>query len=306
METNTQVSKPNTATIKGFFEQEQVKNRFAEMLGKRSNQFISSVLQITANNSMLKGSDPLSVYNSALMAATLDLPINQNLGFAWIVPYNRKFKDNQGNWQSVTEAQFQIGYKGLVQLAQRTGQYTSINVIEVYENQFESFNTLTEEIKADFSKVGEGKIVGYVAFFRLLNGFEKTCYWTLEKVSAHAKKYSKSFSNSSSPWTTNFDEMAKKTVLKSTLSKWGILSIEMQTAVRVDQAVIKDETGDEVQYVDHEVIEEQPEIKRLRLMIQDATTLDDLDVLASSIPEELNAEFDAKYAELTPMSDEQR
>lgn len=300
---NTQVAKADKSTIKGFFEQEQVKNRFAEMLGKRANQFISSVLQITANNSMLKGSEPMSVYNSALMAATLDLPINQNLGFAWIVPYKRKFKDDSG-WKEVVEAQFQIGYKGLVQLAQRTGQYTSINVIEVYENQFESFNTLTEEIKADFSKVGEGKVVGYVAFFRLLNGFEKTCYWTLQKVNAHAKKYSKSFDNSTSPWKTNFDEMAKKTVLKSTLSKWGILSIEMQTAVRVDQAIIKDEAGENVQYVDHEVIEENPEIKRLRLMIQDATTLDDMDILSASIPEELSEEFQAKYLELTQVNND--
>jgi recombination protein RecT len=282
---NQVVAKPNTSTIKGFFEQSAVKNRFTEMLGKRSNQFISSVLQITANNSMLKNADPLSVYNAALMAATLDLPINQNLGFAWIVPYGK-------------QAQFQMGFKGYVQLAQRTGQYTSINVIEVHENQFVSFNTLTEEFNADFSVEGNGKIVGYAAYFKLVNGFEKTCYWTTEKVMAHGKRYSKTFTNG--PWKTDFDAMAKKTVLKSTLSKWGILSIEMQQALKVDQSVIKDEAGDEVQYVDHEEIKVNPEVERLRTLIENATTTDELEKYGQLIPEELSQTYQEKYMELMP------
>ena len=282
---NQVVAKPNTSTIKGFFEQTAVKNRFTEMLGKRSNQFISSVLQITANNSILKNADPLSVYNAALMAATLDLPINQNLGFAWIVPYGK-------------QAQFQMGFKGYVQLAQRTGQYTSINVIEVHENQFVSFNTLTEEFNADFSVEGNGKIVGYAAYFKLVNGFEKTCYWTTEKVMAHGKRYSKTYTNG--PWKTDFDAMAKKTVLKSTLSKWGILSIEMQQALKVDQSVIKDEAGDEVQYVDHEEIKVNPEVERLRTLIEDAKTTDELEKYSQLIPEELNQTYQEKYMELMP------
>lgn len=282
---NQVVAKPNTSTIKGFFEQTAVKNRFAEMLGKRSNQFISSVLQITANNNILKSAEPLSVYNAALMAATLDLPINQNLGFAWIVPYGK-------------QAQFQMGFKGYVQLAQRTGQYTSINVIEVYENQFMSFNTLTEEFNADFSVEGSGKIVGYAAYFKLVNGFEKTCYWTTEKVMAHGKRYSKTYTNG--PWKTDFDAMAKKTVLKSTLSKWGILSIEMQQALKVDQSVIKDETGDEVQYVDHEEIKINPEVERLRTLIENATTTDELEKYGQLIPEELNQMYQEKYMDLMP------
>ena len=282
---NQVVAKPNTSTIKGFFEQTAVKNRFTEMLGKRSNQFISSVLQITANNSILKNADPLSVYNAALMAATLDLPINQNLGFAWIVPYGK-------------QAQFQMGFKGYVQLAQRTGQYTSINVIDVHENQFVSFNTLTEEFNADFSVEGNGKIVGYAAYFKLVNGFEKTCYWTTEKVMAHGKRYSKTYTNG--PWKTDFDAMAKKTVLKSTLSKWGILSIEMQQALKVDQSVIKDEAGDEVQYVDHEEIKVNPEVERLRTLIEDAKTTDELEKYSQLIPEELNQTYQEKYMELMP------
>jgi recombination protein RecT len=234
---------------------------------------------------MLKNADPISVYNSAMLAATLDLPINQNLGFAWIVPYGKA-------------AQFQLGVKGLVQLAQRSGQYLNINVIEVYENQFESFNTLTEKLSANFDLPGDGKIVGYAAYFKLINGFEKTCYWTVEKVMQHGKRYSKSYNNG--PWKTDFDAMAKKTVLKSTLSKWGILSIEMQTAVKVDQAVINDETGENVTYVDHEEIKVNPEVERLKELIDAAETIDELEVYSSSIPEELNQMFQEKYMELTP------
>lgn len=195
-------------TIKTFFEKPAVKNKFQEVIGKRSTQFISSILQITANNSMLKNADPISVYNAALMAATLDLPINQNLGFAWIVPYGKA-------------AQFQLGVKGLVQLAQRSGQYLNINVIEVYENQFESFNTLTENLNAKFDLPGEGKIIGYAAYFKLINGFEKTCFWTTEKVIQHGKRYSKSFNNG--PWKSDFDAMAKKNRAKINFEQVGYI-----------------------------------------------------------------------------------
>ena len=234
---------------------------------------------------MLKNADPISVYNAALMAATLDLPINQNLGFAWIVPYGKA-------------AQFQLGVKGLVQLAQRSGQYLNINVIEVYENQFESFNTLTENLNAKFDLPGEGKIIGYAAYFKLINGFEKTCFWTTEKVIQHGKRYSKSFNNG--PWKSDFDAMAKKTVLKSTLSKWGILSIEMQTAVKIDQSVINDDQGNDVTYVDHEEIKTNPEIERLTQLIESSESIEELEVYASSIPEELNQLFQEKYMSLTP------
>lgn len=212
-------------TTKDFFNKESVKNKFQELLGEKAPGFISSVLQVTSQNKLLSNADSTSIYTSAMMAATLDLPINQNLGFAWIVPYGR-------------QAQFQMGWRGFVQLAQRTGQYQSINVVEVFENQFESFNPLTEEINADFTLTPDGNIVGYCGYFKLLNGFTKTVYWSREQAEAHGKKYSKSFNQKSSPWSIHFDAMAKKTVLKNMLSKWGILSIEMQKAVQVDQAVI--------------------------------------------------------------------
>lgn len=240
----------NELTVKDFFSREDVKGKFHELLGTKSVGFLTSVLQITNQNALLSKATPVSIYNSAAMAATLDLPINQNLGFAYIVPYNEKFKDAQGQWQQRCVAQFQIGWKGLVQLAQRSGQYKAINVVEVYENQFKKYNALTEELDADFEIDGTGLIVGYVAYFRLLNGFEKTVYWSKTKVEQHGKKFSKTYENSNGVWKSNFDAMAKKTVLKSAISKWGILSIEMTKAVVADQSEIKDFETLDVDYKD--------------------------------------------------------
>lgn len=241
-------------TAKDFFSKDAVKSKFNELLGERATAFITSVLQIATSNKLLATADPSSIYNAACMAATLDLPINQNLGYAYIVPYAGK-------------AQFQIGYKGIIQLAQRTGQYLKINVVEVYENQFESFNALTEELKADFTKEPQGKIVGYCAYFKLLNGYEKTIYWTHEKVERHAKRYSKSFGNG--VWKDEFEKMAKKTVLKHCLSTWGILSVEMQSAVTVDQTVIKDIDTLDVEHIDLNLSNDE-KIKKAKEQITDA------------------------------------
>lgn len=227
----------NQLTTKQFFAKDSVKAKFNELLGKKASGFITSVLQVVSTNQLLQNATPESIYNCAAIAATLDLPINSSLGFAWIVPYKG-------------QAQFQMGWKGFVQLANRTGQYKSINVIEVYENQFKSFNRLTEELDADFTLQPSGKVVGYVAYFKLINGFEKTSYWSMDDVINHAKRFSKTYSSTNSVWKTDFDAMAKKTVLKNTLSKWGILSIEMQTATITDQAVIKDHETMDVDYVD--------------------------------------------------------
>lgn len=224
-------------TVKGIFERDDVKKKVQEMVGKNSAGFISSILQVSTNNALLSKAEPMSIYNCAMLAAALNLSINPNLGHAYIVPY--------GN-----QAQFQIGWKGLVQLAQRSGQYKFINVIEVYENQFQSFNALTEELKADFEKDGMGLIVGYVAYFVLLNGFEKTVYWSKSKIEKHAAKFSKTYNNPRSVWKSDFDAMAKKTVLKNMLSKWGVLSIEMTQAVQGDQAIIKNHETMDVEYID--------------------------------------------------------
>lgn len=228
---------PAPLTVKGIFERDTIKKKIQEMIGNKAPGFITSVLQATSSNQLLQKADPMTIYNAAMIAATLDLPINPNLGFAYIVPYKG-------------QAAFQMGYRGYIQLAQRTGQYRSINMVKIHENQFKSFNALTEELECDFTVQGSGKVVGYAAYFSLVNGFSKTTFWTTEQVTDHAKRFSQSFNSASSPWKTDFDAMAMKTVLKNTLAKWGILSVEMQMAQRVDQAVIHDEKAETVTYPD--------------------------------------------------------
>lgn len=276
-------------STKALFKQDGIQKRFHELLGKKAPGFISSVLQVVANNKVLAKANPQTVMTAAATAAALDLPINQNLGYAWIVPYKG-------------QAQFQMGWKGYVQLAQRTGQYKAINVVEIYANQFKSFNVMTEELDADFAKPGEGEVVGYAAFFKLVNGFEKTCYWTKEAVIKHAKKYSQAYGSSHSPWNDKdqFDAMAKKTVLKNTLAKWGILSIEMQTAQYADQST--QQTEGDYSYPDNETVDiesEEAEEETVRALefIGKATTIEDLELIQEGypdMPEEVAAELQAR------------
>ena len=222
-------------TTKQFFQREDVKSKFTELLGTRTNQFMTSLLSIVNNNSYLKNASPESIYTSAMMAASLDLPINQNLGFAYIIPYG-------------SQAQFQVGYKGLIQLALRSGQFKTISVTPVYEGQLLEQNPLTG-FKFDFGNKVSDNCIGYAAYFSLINGFEKTMYMSKEEVTAHGKKYSKTFSNGT--WAKDFDAMAQKTVLKLLISKYAPLSIEMQRAVTADQSIIRDVENMEVEYVDN-------------------------------------------------------
>lgn len=303
-EQQTGVQKTQQQLTKQFFTQDNVKKRFEELLGKKAVGFVSSVLQVVNGNKSLANADTNSVFQAAMTAAVLDLPINQNLGFAYIIPYKQSVKI-ENKWVQKDVAQFQMGWKGFVQLAQRSGQYLRINVTEVYENQFKSYNNLTEELDADFGIDGIGKIVGYAAYFKLLNGFEKTCYWSIEKVTAHAGKYSIAFkSGGKTPWLDDDQkhEMGKKTVLKNTLSKWGILSIDIQKAVISDQAVIIDSDNDDVVYPDNtedvshtEVSKEDKEIERIATLIGDAETKADLDALKKDVPTDLLDLFNQKY-----------
>lgn len=245
------------ATVKGLLANINYKKRFEEILGKKAAGFISSVINIS-NSPGLKECEPNSIISSAVVAATLDLPIDQNLGFAYIVPYNDKKKGKV--------AQFQMGYKGFIQLAMRSGQYKTISSSEVYEDEIKKYNRITGEIEFndDFIPGENSKVVGYIAYFKLLNGFEKYLYMTVEQLKNHGKKYSQSYKSEkqwvrdSSLWNTDFDSMATKTTLKLLLSKYGILSIEMQKALETDQAVIKDEVvkdgeinSSTVEYVDN-------------------------------------------------------
>lgn len=220
---NNIVAQKEAKTLKGMLEMPAYKNKFNEMLGKKAAGFMSSIIAVTNNNKYLAKANPATVIGAAAQAAMLDLPINQSLGFAYIVPY--------GN-----EAQFQLGYKGYIQLAQRSGQYVDIGAKTVYEGELEYENRLLDKFK--FGERTGDKVIGYLAYFRLTNGFEKMLFMELDEMIAHAKKYSKNYKGGTDKWgLTDFDTMAEKTVLKRLLSKYGPLSIE---SVQMSQALSND------------------------------------------------------------------
>lgn len=220
---NNIVAQKEAKTLKGMLEMPAYKNKFNEMLGKKAAGFMSSIIAVTNNNKYLAKANPATVIGAAAQAAMLDLPINQSLGFAYIVPY--------GN-----EAQFQLGYKGYIQLAQRSGQYVDIGAKTVFEGELEYENRLLDKFK--FGERTGDKVIGYLAYFRLTNGFEKMLFMELDEMIAHAKKYSKNYKGGTDKWgLTDFNTMAEKTVLKRLLSKYGPLSIE---SVQMSQALSND------------------------------------------------------------------
>jgi len=219
--------------VKSYLMSDSVQKRLSDMLDTRASYFTNSIINLVSSNTRLLECKPETIMKASMTSASLNLSIDPNLGESAIIPYGKV-------------ATFQMMYKGYVQLALRTGKYLKLNTVEVYDNQFTSFNRLTEELDADFSIQGEGEPIGYAGYFKLVNGFEKTVFWTKEEMEKHANRYSqaykkdKNYKKSDSMWTTDFDAMAKKTVLKLMIDKWGIKSIDMQKAIKLDQA-----TGDE-------------------------------------------------------------
>lgn len=274
----TNTPEKQRATVAQFFNQENVRKKFDELMGKNAPAFITSVLQIVSSNELLKEADPVTIYQSAAVAATLNLPLNNSIGFAYIVPYNQKQED--GSYKKV--AQFQLGYKGFIQLAQRSGQFKTISAAPIYEGQIAENNPLTG-IKFDFTKKDSDVVVGYAAYFKLLNGFEKTQYMTVAELKKHGAKFSQTFKRGFGLWKDDFDSMAQKTVIKLLLSKFAPLSIEMQKAVEFDQAVI-DDKGLPI-YSDNEVVEIDKEAERIRLMVEDCKTIEELELMQSANPD---------------------
>ncbi len=231
---------PETAL--SYMRRDSIKARFVEVLGNNGVAFQASVLTVINGNDKLKKCTPESVYMSCLMAATLKLPINPQLGFAYIIGYEDRQK-------GIFTAQFQMGYKGFIQLALRSGEYQTISASPIFEGQLISENPLTGyEFDFTMKPKKDTPIIGYASYFKLLNGFEKTEYMTAEEVESHGKKYSKTYN--SGPWKTDFDGMARKTVIKKLLSGWGVLSIELEKAIAADQAVIKDVETNDMEYPD--------------------------------------------------------
>ena len=232
-------------------------------------------------------------------AASLDLPINQNLGFAYIIPFNKK---ENGSYKVV--AQFQMGYKGFIQLAQRSGQFKTISTSEIYEGQLVEENPLTGFV-FDFTKKVSNKVIGYAAYFSLVNGFEKTLYMSVDQVRKHGAKYSKTFKYGL--WETDFDVMALKTVLKLLLSKFAPLSIEMERAVLSDQGVVNGWDGQDIEYIDNEPVtldskevSEAKESKRILDHIKKSKNPDELFQVKDHITNEEQKEaYENKFIALT-------
>lgn len=196
-----------------------------------ANSFMSSVISVANGNPQLRKAEPMSIIGAAMVAATMQLQVIPTLGQCYIIPYGSK-------------AQFQVGYLGLLQLCQRSGQFKKILAAPVHEGEYISGDEFDEDYVFDRKQRKSDKVIGYMAKFELLNGFTKVAYWDIDKVKAHATKFSQAFrSGFNSPWKSDFDAMAMKTVMKSIL-KYAPKSIEMQNAVTFDQAVINTNTSD--------------------------------------------------------------
>jgi len=251
----------SSLTLKDLLGTPTMKKKFEELMSDRAPQYITSIINLYNSETTLQKCEPMSVVSSAMVAATLDLPVDKNLGYAWIVPYGNK-------------AQFQLGYKGYIQLALRSGQYRFINVTALHEGELKKWNPLTEEIDIDFESRQSDAVIGYAAYFELLNGFRKTIYWSKEQVEKHRKKFSKSDFG----WKKDWDAMATKTVLKALLSKWGILSVEMQKAVSEDN--------------------DERELKDITNEVKEVTDIQDPDIIDMPNEEEKTEKQSAKQAEL--------
>ncbi len=236
----------NLPQLKQTLNAPSVKAKFEEMLGKRAPQFMTSITSVVQNNSLLQKADVNSIVMGAAIAASMDLPLNANLGYAALVPFNSK----DGCF-----AQIQIMVKGWTELFLRSGQCQSIICETVFEGQLVKKNKFTGEYIFDEDSKKSDKIVGFMAYFRLTNGFEKYEYMTIEEVKAHAQKFSQTYRKGAGIWKEHFEEMAKKTVLKKLLTKWAPKSIEMQQMAIFDQAVVEGKVEDlenaQVNYADN-------------------------------------------------------
>lgn len=279
-----------TMSMAQYVSQVAVSSTLQQALKDKAPQFIASVTSLVNSNEKLKAADKGSIIRACLTAASLDLPINQSLGFAYIIPY----KD---------QAQFQLGYKGFIQLAQRSGQFKTINVTDVKDGEIVSEDRLTGEIKFDWitaSGRDTFKTIGYVAFFELINGFEKMLYMTTDQLKNHGVKFSQSFKSGYGLWKDEFDTMAKKTVIKLLLSKYAPMTVDMQTATLSDQAIIQDDGYEyaDNQPVDHEVVSTEKEKARVIAHIADAKTIKELEECQDAVTNDTEDLYKTKLDQL--------
>lgn len=221
-----------TALVNDMLDRDGMRKRFDELLGKRAPQFISSIVSMVNADKNLQQAfyeSPMTVIQSSLKAAMFDLPIGQSLGYAYIVPFKNYKKDIGAKKM---EATFILGWKGMHQLALRTGAYKTINVVDVREGELKRYNRLTEEVDIDFVEDEDARealpVIGYVGYYRLINGAEKTVYMSVKAITAHEKKFRKG-EYQGKGWRDDWDAMARKTVYRILIGKWGVMSIDYQT-----------------------------------------------------------------------------
>jgi len=243
--------------ISSFLSSPKTQEYLNNVLGAKKERFVTNLASIVSQDKALQECTNVSIMSGAIVATTLNLSLNKSFGYAYLVPYkvNKWNEETRQREHIKTEAQFQIGYKGYIQLAMRTGEYRRLNAAPVYENQLIKWNEFEEELSLNYVD-GDGEIVGYMAFFELMNGFKKVMYFTRQKMMKHASEYA-SFSQDeyerfisgqiakkdlwkySSNWYKDFDGMSIKTMLRQILGKYGILNEEMQTAYEYDQSSVK-------------------------------------------------------------------
>ena len=276
-------------TIRGLIDKPAIKKRFNDILQGRGEVFLSSVLSLANQDAQLARCEPMTIITAALQAAVLNLQLEPNFGHVYIIPYNKRIKGQNGQKDTwITVATFQVGWKGFVQLAQRSAQYATINTSEVREGDIEEYSPLTGEYKfakiTDFEARRKKPIIGYVAYFKLINGFEKPLFMTVGELKEHAAKYSKTYQKGGGVWDSDFDGMSKKTVLKLLLNKFGPMSVKMQTAISADQAVLDNDLNPN--YIDNEEEPQPDEVdNRFYQQLESANfeTLEDLDSFEASI-----------------------
>lgn len=293
---NQQVQAPvKPKTLRELFNDPIIKTKVEQLIGKNSATFATSVMQIANSNALLRTADPTSIFNAACMAATLNLPLQNGLGFAYIVP----FKNNK---ERKVEAQFQIGYKGFIQLAQRSGQFKRLVALPVYKNQLLKKDFINGfEFDWEQEPEKDENPIGYYAYFKLVNDFSAELYMSHDDIVKHAQRYSQTFKKGFGVWHDNFEAMALKTVIKLLLSKQAPLSVEMQQAVLADQSVVKDVENQEFNYTDNiqnaefvAVVDDETFNNCKQSIINGETTLQDLcDSGAYEFSQEQIAELEA-------------
>lgn len=275
MAANIQKTNKPVDMLKTILKADSVQEQFQNAMGAHKDAFVASLIDLYTGDTALQKCKPQQVVMEALRAATMKLPINKALGFAYIVVFNNSVKMPDGSWQKVPTPTFIPGYKGYIQLAMRTGQYKTINADVVYDGEISGYNKLAGTIEFNGKKKSD-KVIGYFAYIEMLNGFAKTLYMSVEDMAGYALRYSPSFKGRNKPtveslvksaqtdapsnkvgWEGNFSDMALKTVIRRLISKYGYMSIEMQNAVINDvnaesaEAVRNDEIAD----MDAETIE---------------------------------------------------